>query len=291
MSQVYLNNAFVDGQQAMLPIMDRATLYGDGVYELIPVYKGRMFSELLHLKRLQNSLDLTLMSAPMSTQQWQKTLRTLLEKNNLADQDAMIYLQVTRGAPEKRTHDWSNNIAPNVFAYATPATHPTIKEYAQGASAITHEDTRRLENNVKSIALQTNILIQHKAAQNGAVEALLFRNGYLTEGTLSNIFIVKDKEIATPPADRTILNGVTRRTVLRIAKQENLYATERLVHFDEVMNADEIWITSSSKGIVPIYMLDNKPVGNAEKTGPVWEKMIQCFHEILEACAAGAANE
>lgn len=276
MNIVYLNGAFIAKENATVSVMDRGFLFADGVYEVIPVYNGKLFRLEEHLNRLQRSLDAIGLDSPLTPSQWQAMLSELLEKNGTGNQ--AIYLQVTRGIEEIRDHRFPAQVQPTVFAMSSPIAKPAGDDLdnAQGIKAITTTDIRWDRCDIKSISLLPNILLRQQALDAGAQEALLIKDGYLTEGAASNCFIVTAGVILTPPKNQHILGGITRDLIIELAHQHQIPCKEEAISLEALQNADEIWVSSSTKEIVPVTRLDNQAVGNG-KVGPMWRKMAKFY--------------
>ena len=276
MDIVYLNGSFIPKESASVSVMDRGFLFADGVYEVIPVYSGKMFRLEEHLDRLQRSLDAIRLNSPFKKNQWDNILQQLVEKNGGGNQ--AIYLQVTRGIEGIRDHRFPEEIKPTVFAMSSPITKPSGDdlEKVQGIKTITTKDIRWDRCDIKSISLLPNILLRQQALDAGAQEALLIKNGNLTEGAASNCFIVKNGTILTPPKNELILGGITRDLIIELARENNIECKEVPVSEKSLNTADEIWISSSTKEIVPVVELNNKIVGEG-KPGPLWRKMAQLY--------------
>jgi D-alanine transaminase len=257
--RVYLNGSFVDPQSAQVSVFDRGFIFGDGVYEVIPVYGGRAFRLKHHLQRLEASLAAIGLGNPLAHAQWQATFEELIRDH--ADEDQYIYLQVTRGAAP-RDHAFPLNIRPTVFAYSQPLKVPDNELLADGIAAITLPDNRWLRCDIKAIALLPNVLLRQQAQRLGATEAILIRDGYLTEGAASNIFIVRAGRIFTPPRGPFILPGITRDLIIELANSHGIDCLESPITEAELTGADEIWMSSSTKEILPITRLNDKPVGS-----------------------------
>ena len=279
MNIVYLNGKFIPQEQATVSITDRGFLFGDGVYESIPVYEGHIFSLKQHLDRLKRSLAAIKMTPPLSDEEWHRVLHQLLEKNNKKNTDQSFYIQITRGSHPERNHAIPKNIPPTVMALCLPPKNTPRDRLAAGLSAITLEDRRRKDCYVKAINLLPNILAYEEAHQAGSAEAILIRNGEALEGTSSNLFIVKDGVIQTPPLSHQILAGVTRGFILEWARQSNIPYQEKSIPEALLFSADEIWLTGSLKEIYPIVRLNNKPIGNG-KVGPVWHQMKDLYEKF-----------
>ncbi|WP_456404874.1 D-amino acid aminotransferase [Thiolapillus sp.] len=267
---IYLNGEFLPEQDACVPVMDRGFLFGDGVYEVIPAYAGQPFRLTEHLQRLNASLEAIRMAPPLTEDQWREVFRQLLAPRGGADQQ--IYLQITRGAYGKRLHAIPEDIRPTVMAFATELAVRDPQLVKQGMSVITLDDIRWERCNIKAITLLANILSQQQARDEGAHEAILVRDGLANEGTASNLFIVKNDLIVTPPKSQHLLPGITRDLVLELAMDAGLPYAEASISVDELENADEIWITSSTKEVMPVTRLNGRPVDNGHP-GPMWEKM------------------
>ncbi|WP_419596651.1 D-amino acid aminotransferase [Thiolapillus sp.] len=267
---IYLNGGFLPQEQAHVSVMDRGFLFGDGVYEVIPAYAGLPFRLKEHLQRLNASLEAIRMSPPLSDEQWRAVFGQLLAQRGNADQQ--IYLQVTRGAYGKRLHAIPEEVTPTVMAFATDLAVRDPDLVKQGMSVITLDDIRWERCNIKAITLLANILSQQQARDESAQEAILVRDGLANEGTASNLFIVKEGLIITPPKSQHLLPGITRDLVLELAREAGLPYAEASISVAELENAEEIWITSSTKEVMPVTRLNGRPVDNGHP-GPIWEKM------------------
>jgi len=289
MTTVYLNGSFLPLEDACVSVMDRGFLFGDGVYEVIPAYGGKLFRLSHHLGRLQNSLDGIRLANPFSDDAWQKILNEVLQRNGGqtdAGDDQSVYLQVTRGSAAKRDHRFPDSITPTVFAFSNPLPEPDPVGTTQGVAAITLDDTRWQYCAIKAITLLPNVLLRQQAADLDAAEALLIRDGLVIEASASNVFIVRDGTILTPPKSEQMLPGITRDLVLELAQQHALPYRETDISEDALRQADEVWVTSSTKEIAPVTRLDGKAVGDG-LPGPVWRSMIQLFRHYKEAVRNG----
>ena len=283
-SIVYLNGQYLNEDQAFVPVTDRGFIFGDGVYELIPVYGGRPFRLHQHLARLARSLQGIRLANPLNETQWAEMLHRLIERNP-CDQDQSIYLQITRG-PAQRDHAFPEAPTPTVFATISPL-KPVADELLQhGASAIILDDIRWLHCDIKAIALLPNILLRQQAVDAEAQEAILVRDGKVTEGTTSNVFAVKNNVITTPPKTQYLLPGITRDLVLELAHDAGLACEEGNITPDALRLADEIWLSSSTKEIVPVTRLNNQPVGDG-RPGPCWMQMRERYQAYKRRLAAG----
>lgn len=291
MSTVYLNGAFLPIEQACVPVTDRGFLFGDGVYEVIPAYGGAPLRLPHHLQRLQNSLDGIRLANPLNDAQWTEIFNQLLQSNRDRagpDNDQSIYLQVTRGPAPKRDHSFPAQVTPTVYVAANPlpAADPDIA--ARGIAAVTLDDIRWQWCDIKAITLLANVLMRQRAAEQDAAEALLIRNGLLIEGSSSNVFVVKDGVMRTPPKSPLMLPGITRDLVLELAQAHGLDCRECDIPQAALRDADEIWISSSTREIVPVTRLDAQPVG-AGVPGPLWQLMTEHYRHYKTAVRNGSA--
>lgn len=273
MSIAYLNGAFVPLEEARISPLDRGYLLADGVYEVIPVYAGRLFRVEEHLQRLDNSLAAVRIRRPHTALQWQAMLQELVERNGGGAQS--VYLHVTRGiAP--RDHAFPADVEPSVFLM----TRTMEREVAiRSARAITRPDIRWSRCDIKSIALIANVLLRQEAIDAGAAETLLVRDGLVTEGAASNVFVVQAGRVKTPPKGPQLLPGITRDLVVELAAEAGMQMTEADVTVDELWAAEEIWVTSSSMEITPVIELDGRQVGDGEP-GPVWQRACDAFRRF-----------
>lgn len=278
MNDVFLNGEFVAADQAKVSVFDRGFLLGDGVYEVIPVYDGRCFQLKKHLERLQNSLDGVRMANPYSDAQWQSVFEKLISHHGHGDQ--ALYLQVTRGVAP-REHVFPDNTTPTAFVMSNPMRAVPEQYKQQGISAITVLDTRWQKCNIKAITLLPNSLLKQQAKDAGAEEALLIRDGYLTEGSSSNAYAVIDGVIYTAPKDEKILPGITRDVVLNIAKNAGIRLVEEAVAESRLTESDELWVSSSTKEVLPITRLNGVNVGQGVP-GPIWQKIDALYQHFKD---------
>jgi D-alanine transaminase len=279
---VYLNGSFLPIEDARISVMDRGFLFGDSIYEVIPVYNGRLFRMRHHLERLQNGLQAIGMDNPIPEEEWHKILNRLIQQNPNLDQS--IYLQVTRGPAEKRDHTLPDTIQPTVFAMATPIADEPLDN--SGISAVTLDDIRWRLCNIKATTLLANVLLKQQAKEANAVEAILIRDGEAMEGAASNLFIVSNEELITPPKSNFLLPGITRDLILELATKNGISYVERSIKEEELETAEEVWLTSSSKEIMPVVSLNNKPVAEA-KPGELFKRMSTIYAEYKERIKQG----
>ncbi len=266
---IYLNGKFMPIENAFIPVLDRGFIFGDGVYEVIPAYSRKPFRLNEHLDRLQHSLDGIRLQNPFPNEEWKNILEQVIAQNEGDDQ--YIYLHITRGVA-KRDHAFPVNVPPTVFIMSNPLLPPPSELLASGASAITALDNRWIRCDVKAISLLPNVLLRQLAVDVRALETVLIREGFLTEGAASNIFVVKNNKLLAPPKSHLMLPGITYDVVLELAASNHIPYEIREISESEVRNADEILLTSSTKEIMPITLLDNKPVGTG-KPGDLFTRL------------------
>ena len=269
-SIVYLNGQYLPLEKANISVLDRGFTFGDGVYEVIPVYQGHIFRLKKHIERLNNSLDEVYIDRPCDFTQWQEILQELIHQNPAEDHS--LYMQVTRGVSE-RDHGIDAATKPTVFAMCRPLLK---KDRSAGISAIVEEDIRWKYCHIKAITLLPSVILRHKARQAGATEALLVKDGIVTEGAASNVFIVKDGVVKTPPKDGSLLPGITRDLLIELLQESEIPSEEVAITVKELRQADEIWITSSTWEIVPVVLLDDEPVGTG-KPGELWQQATEIY--------------
>ena len=272
---VYLNGRFLPMEQAYVPVLDRGFIFGDGVYEVIPVYSRHAFRLREHLLRLEQSLAGLRLANPYSLEQWVNLVLTLIERNDAEDQS--IYLHVTRGAAP-RDHAFPKNTAPTIFMMSNPLVTPPKEQVENGVAAVSAVDIRWDRCDIKAIALLPNVLLRQMAVDVGAVETVLFRDGILTEGAASNIFAVEKGVILAPPKDKHMLPGITYDLILELAVAHDIAVAIGYFAEARIRAADELWITSSTKEILAIVTLDGKPVANG-KPGPIFHRMYGLYQD------------
>jgi D-alanine transaminase len=275
----YVNGRFVPQGEACVPIMDRGLLFGDSVYEVVPVYGGHPFRVEHHLRRLDRSLAAIRMDNPLSHDEWHSVFRRLTEQ--LPGLDQSLYLQVTRGAYPVRKHVIPAEVHPNVIAFTS--TNPThdADEVARGIAVITLDDIRWHQCNIKATTLLANVLARAQAGEEGADEAILVRDGAAMEGTASNLFIVSNGLLITPPDSNELLPGVTRDLVLELAEEDGIPFAQASISVADLEQADEIWLTSSTREVGAVVRLNGRPVGDG-RPGPLFHRM----YGLYQACKA-----
>ena len=280
MSTAYLNGSYLPLEEARISPLDRGFLFGDGIYEVVPSYGGRMVGFGPHIERMRSGLAAIDIKLDWSDSDWRELCENLISANGAGNLG--LYLHVSRGADARRHHAYPENINQTVFAYtfeippAPVADRSTTPTY----TAITAPDLRWKRCNIKSTALLGNVLHYNQAHQGGDSETILYNeNGEVTEAAACNVFVVKDGVIATPDTDHQILPGITRLLMLEILRADgSVPVEERIVTLDELRHADEVWLASSTKEIAPVIMVDGAPVGDGE-VGAIWEQAQALFSE------------
>ena len=270
---VHLNGRFLPLEDAKISLLDRGFIYGDGVYELIPVYHRQPYRLRQHLARLQRSLDGIRMVNPHTDTEWESIIRELVARTPFDDQG--LYLQVTRGVA-KRDHSFPLDVVPTVFMMSNPLSLPTAEQVERGVAVVTAIDERWLHCDLKTISLLGNVLARQRATDAGAAETVLFRNGFLTEASASNVLIVRDGVILAPPKDNQILPGITYDAALELARGGGLALEVRPISRDEALAADEMWLSSSTKEVLAVTSVDGKSFAGGSP-GPVFRKIYELF--------------
>jgi D-alanine transaminase len=278
----YLNGAYLPLADARVSPLDRGFLFGDAVYEVIPVYGGRPFRLKEHLDRLNRSLGAIRMPAPHSHPEWAAICLQLLEQN--PGEDSHIYLQVSRGTEFGRSHAWPEGLTPTLFAYVTALEATPAKLLDQGVAAVTAAEIRWARRDIKSTALLANILLKKLAADVGAFETIMIENGELTEGSSTTVHVIADGVIHTPPNGHQILPGTTRDVVTELAVRLNLSSNLSRVPETQLRSADEIWLAFATRGVLPVTLLDGEPVGSG-KPGTLFKRMHTAFIDYTRELA------
>lgn len=270
---VYLNGSFLPIGEARISVLDRGFIYGDGVYEVIPAYRRAPFRMPHHLRRLQASLDGIRLANPMDDEAWDGVVRDLIARQPFDDQS--VYLQVTRGVA-RRDHAFPKDVRPTVFVMANPLPVPTREQVERGVAVITAEDNRWRRCDLKTTSLIGNVLMRQLAADAGAIETVMFRDGYLTEASASNVLVVLDGTIVAPPKDNLILPGITYDAAVEFAREAGMPVDLRPVRKEEALGADEMWLSSSTKEVLAVTTVDGRPFGGGTP-GPVFRRLWQAF--------------
>lgn len=281
----YVNGQYLPRREACVPVMDRGLLFGDSVYEVVPAYGGHPFRVEHHLRRLDRSLAAIRMSNPLDHEAWHEVFLTLAQQ--LPQQDQSIYLQVTRGAYPVRKLPIPQEIHPNVIAFTSINPTHDAEEMARGIGVITLEDIRWHRCDIKATTLLANVLGRAQAEEEGADEAILVRDGLAMEGTASNLFIVSDGLLITPPDSNELLPGVTRDLVLELAEEDGIPYSQATISASDLDRAEEVWLTSSTREVGAVVRLNGRPVGEGTP-GPLWHRMYHLYQACKERLRLGA---
>jgi D-alanine transaminase len=276
---VYLNGEMTPLSEAKIPVLDRGFIFGDGVYEVIPIYKRRMFRAEQHMARLFRSLDAIGIPNPHNLDEWMTLINQVVAAYPADDQ--MVYLQVTRGVA-RRSHAFPASVTPTVFIMTNPLVLPSAEVRAAGVSCVSMDDKRWLHCEIKSVSLLGNVLAAQYAAENEVAEAIQFRDGYLTEGASSNVWIVKNGVMAGPPKDNLILEGIRYGLMQELCAAHGIALEERRITREEVFAADEVMLSSATKEVLPVARIDGQPVGNGVP-GPIYKKLYEAYQAAKAA--------
>jgi D-alanine transaminase len=285
MQVCYLNGEFLPLAEAKVPVLDRGFIFGDGVYEVVPVYGRTLFRLAEHLARLAYSLRSIRIANPHDEAGWTKLLQALVERNQWDDQS--VYFQVTRGVAPRSQEFPKTAVAPTVFAMSNPLKPPSAESRSQGVAVVSREDYRWRRCDIKSVSLLANCLLRQEAEDAGAVETVLVRDGHVTEASTCNVFLVKNGTIVNPPKDNLILPGITYDLVLELARANALPVEVRRVPVAELFEADEVWLSSSTKEVLPVTRVDGRAVGGG-KPGPLYARMYRLFQDYKARVRASA---
>ncbi|WP_276352080.1 D-amino-acid transaminase [Cohnella caldifontis] len=279
MSRIYwYQGRFLADNEVRISPEDRGYYFGDGVYEVFRVYGGRLFEAEAHLARLRRSAAGVRLPLPHADEEWLRNLNELVRLNSL--QEGTVYLQITRGTAP-RNHLFPPQAEPVVMAYCTDVKRP-LSAMEAGYAAITLPDTRWLHCDYKTLNLLANVLAKQAAADRGAADAILHRDGTVTESSASNVMIVKDGRLVTHPANHLILHGVTRAVVLRLAAQTEIPAEERPFALEELFAADEVLLTGTTIEVMPVISVDGKPIGSG-RPGPITRRLQREFEDLISS--------
>jgi D-alanine transaminase len=271
----HFNGKLLPLDQVHISPLDRGFIFGDGVYEVIPVYNGAMLRGREHFERLQRSMDEIRLANPHTVDEWLKLSEELLAQH---PGNQSLYIQVTRGVPAKRDHVLPQGLQPTVFMMVYPLASPSREQIENGVKCVTARDFRWEKCNIKSTSLLGNVLARQISADVGATETILLRDGLLTEASASNVFVVKNGVVAAPPRDNLILLGITYDLLVRLAAEGALELAVRPITEAELRAADEVWLSSSTKEVLAVTALDGQPVGTG-KPGPLFKRMHALFQE------------
>ncbi|MBN9463011.1 MAG: D-amino acid aminotransferase [Burkholderiales bacterium] len=272
---VYLNGEFMPLEEARVPVLDRGFIFGDGVYEVVPIYGGRTFRWPQHLARLERSLAAIGIANPLDREGWTELVEQIIGYHEWADQ--FVYMQVTRGVA-RRDHAFPKDARPTVFAMSSPLVLPSAAQVEQGVDAITLPDERWLHCDIKTTSLLGNVLARQAAVQAGAAECVMFRDGFLTEGAASNIWVARGDRLFAPPRDNLVLEGVRYGLIEELCRKADIRLQIRRILREEVLAADELMLSSATKEVLPITRLDGRPVG-AGRPGPVFARLHKAYQD------------
>ena len=279
---IYLNGEYIPAEEARISPFDRGFLFGDGIYDALPSYNGKLVGMQLHLDRMKRGLESIGMESPLTDEQWREVAASLIREQD--GPNLGIYFHVSRGNEGRRFHGFPVDVQPTVFAMAGVIPPPPSpgRDKKDGLSVSSSEDKRWQHCNIKSTSLLGNVLHFQESYASGLDETILYNAaGDLTEASASNVFTVKDGVVVTPPLDHQILPGITRHIAIEALRAEgSTPVEERVISMDEVRQADELWVSNSSKLITPVIELDGKPVGDG-LVGPAWEKAIGIYQAAM----------
>ncbi|MEO8308591.1 MAG: D-amino acid aminotransferase [Pseudomonadota bacterium] len=276
----HLNGERIRLTEARVSPLDRSFLFGDGIYEVIPVYDGKLFRAPQHLARLARSAEAIRIKNPYDAAQWTALLQDVVTANGGGDQ--YVYVQLSRGAEYGRNHAPLPDIEPTVFAYSSPWPVPSTQTLSAGVACITAEDTRWARCDIKSVALLANVLLRQLAVDAGAAETILLRNGELMEASASSVHVVRDGVVMSPVNSRRILPGTTRSVLEEILDALGIARQTAPVTEAQLRSADEVWLAAATREVQPVTSLDGKPVGNG-LPGPVWRQVYDRYQLLKRA--------
>ena len=284
MSIAYLNGVYQDLESCKVSVLDRGFIFGDAIYELIPVYAGQPFHLQEHLARLTRSLDQINIADPYQKKDWLDLINALIEKSGLAN--LYVYIQVTRGVAA-RDHAFPAQVEPTVFAMI--GKWPEINEnvFVDGVKAITVADMRWDRCDIKVTSLLANVLMRQQAISESAQEAIFIRDGHVLEGAATNIFVVSQGKVFTAPKNNLILPGITRNVVVNLLQENNIEFSELAPTEQQLQEAEEVWLTSSTKECLPITSINDQAVGKG-KPGHLWKQIFDLFQAHKSAVATHA---
>ena len=276
---VYLNDQFMPLEEARVPVLDRGFIFGDGIYEVIPVYGRKMFRAEQHLARLFRSLAAVAIPNPHNQAAWLQLIAQVMHAQQADDQ--MVYLQVTRGVA-KRAHAFPQEVVPTVFIMSNPIVLPTAAARAQGVACVSLEDKRWLRCEIKSTSLLGNVLAAQNAAEHGVAESIQFRDGYLTEASASNVWMVKDGVLMGPPKDNLILEGIRYGLIEELCAAHQIPLQARRITREEVFAADEVLLSSATKEVLAVVQIDDQTIGNG-RPGPIYQRLYAAYQQAKAA--------
>lgn len=276
---VYLNGEFCDLADAKISVLDRGFIFGDGIYEVIPVYQGKLFRARQHLARLARSLDYVGIANSYTEAEWLTLIQQLLARQPEGDQ--MVYLQVTRGVA-KRAHAFPKDVTPTIFMMSNPLPQVPAALRAAGVACVSMDDLRWLRCQIKSTSLLGNVLAAEYAAEHDAMETIQFRDGYLTEASSSNVWLVKDGVLYAPPKDNLILEGIRYGLFEELCTQAGITLVQKKLTKAEVLAADELLLSSATKEVLAVVKVDDQTIGNGQP-GPIYHRLYAAYQAAKAA--------
>lgn len=276
---VYLNGAMTPLSEARIPVLDRGFIFGDGIYEVIPIYDGKMFRSEQHLARLSRSLRAVGMSNPHEREEWLALIARVVNANPAPNQ--MVYIQVTRGVAARK-HAFPQGASPTVFIMSNPLVLPSPAARERGVACVSMEDRRWLHCDVKSTSLLGNVLAAQNAAEHDATETIQFRDGFLTEASSSNVWVAKDGRLMAPPKDNLILEGIRYGLIEEMCAAGGVPLIARRIARSEVFDADEVLLSSATKEVLPVISIDGRLIGDGQP-GPIYRKLYAAYQDAKAA--------
>ncbi len=273
----YLNGDYTPLNQAKVSVLDRGFIFGDGIYEVVPVYGRKLFRFDEHMARLERGLDKVRIANPLARTEWLERCRELTAAQ--ASEDQLIYIQVTRGVA-MRDHVMPPDITPTVFIMCNPMKPPSAEQRHRGVACVTARDFRWERGDIKSISLLGNVLARQMSADHGAIETVMFRDGFLTEASTCNVWVVHEGAVMGPPKSSHVLEGIRYELIRELCEEEGIAFNLRPISEAEVLAADELMLSSATKEVLPITTLDNQSVGHGAlrgKPGPVYARLHQAY--------------
>jgi D-alanine transaminase len=283
----WLNGEMSTLRDAKVSVLDRGFIFGDGVYEVVPVYGGRPFRFAEHMARLSRSLAELRIANPMGTQEWRALVERLVDAyaahvgKPAAETDQQVYLQVTRGVA-MRDHAMPKDIVPTAFAMTNKMTQPGAEDRANGVACVTAEDFRWKKAHIKSTSLLGSVFARQIGADAGANETVMFRDGFLSEGAAANVWVVQDGKVLGPERDNLVLEGIRYGLIEQLCQEAGIPFALRRIARNEVFGADELLLSNASKEVLPVTRLDGQPIGNG-KPGPIYEKLYAGYQRAKRA--------
>ena len=279
-SLCFLDGVYGPLREARVSVLDRGFIFGDGIYEVLPAYGGRLFRFAEHMARLERSLGEIRIPNPFSSAEWLEIARRLIaDQQARGVQDQLVYLQVTRGVA-LRDHVMPPGLEPTVLVMASPMKLATPEQRTLGVACVTADDFRWRKAHIKSTSLLGSVLARQIAADAGVVEVVMFRDGFLSEGASSNVWVIKDGVVIGPPRDHLVLEGIRFGLIEELCRQQGLRHELRRVTRDEVLSADELLLSSATKEVLPITLLDGAPVGSG-RPGPVYARLYAGYQQAV----------